>query len=130
MDKDFAFLKEIAMKLARDTTISDYVRYGHVACALMTDKGNVYTGVSINAKCGIGFCAEHAAIADMLKAGETKIIKLVSASDKEVVPPCGRCREFIRQINNDNFNTRVLINGFEAKTIRELLPYSWSMEKL
>ena len=55
MDKEFLILKEVAMKLAGDTTVSKYVRCGHVACALLTDKGNIYTGISINAKCGIGF---------------------------------------------------------------------------
>lgn len=130
MDTEFEALKNIAMKLAGDTTISDYVRYGHVACALLTDKGNVYTGVSINAKCGIGFCAEHAAIADMLKAGETKIVKLVSASINKVVPPCGRCREFIRQLCDDNWDTKVLVDDNTIKTIKELLPNSWTMNEL
>ena len=104
MDKEFLLLKDVAMKLAGDTTVSKYVRCGHVACALLTDKGNVYTGISINAKCGIGFCAEHSAIADMLKAGESKIVKLVSASENSVVVSCGRCLEFIRQIDEYNVN--------------------------
>lgn len=130
MDKEFSILTEVAMKLAGDRTLSDYVRCGHVACALLTDKGNVYTGISINAKCGIGFCAEHSAIADMLKAGESKIIKLVSASENSVVPCCGRCREFIRQINEENMNTKVLVEDGVVKTISELLPYSWKMENL
>lgn len=130
MDKEFSILTEVAKRLAGDRTLSDYVRCGHVACALLTDKGNVYTGISINAKCGIGFCAEHSAIADMLKAGETKIVKLVSASSNKVVPSCGRCREFIRQIDDANMETKVLINEKEYKTINELLPHSWKMENL
>ena len=36
---------------------------GDVGCALVTDKGNVYLGVSIDVCGGIGFCAEHSAIA-------------------------------------------------------------------
>lgn len=128
MDNEFKVLKEVAMKLANYNVLTEFVYYGHVGCALLTDKGNIYTGVSINAKCGIGFCAEHAAIADMIKAGESRIIKLVSASDDGVVVPCGRCREFIRQVNMDNINTKVLINDNEVKTIEELLPYTWSMK--
>ena len=85
MDKEFEILKEVAKKLAGDKTISKYVRCGHVACALLTNNGNVYTGISINAKCGIGFCAEHSAIADMLKAGESQITKIVSSSENDVV---------------------------------------------
>lgn len=130
MEKEFLILKEVAMKLAGDTTVSKYVRYGHVACALLTDKGNVYTGISINAKCGIGFCAEHSAIADMLKAGESKIEKLVSASENKVVVPCGRCLEFIRQINEENISTKVLISDVNIKTIDELLPVRWNLDEL
>ena len=38
---------------------------GSVGAALLTDKGNVYTGICIDIACGIGFCAEHSAIAEM-----------------------------------------------------------------
>ena len=46
---------------------------GHVACALETANGAVYTGICIDVPCSIGICAEQAAIADMLKHGETQI---------------------------------------------------------
>ena len=130
MDNEFLVLKEVAMKLAGDKTISKYVRCGHVACALLTDKGNVYTGISINAKCGIGFCAEHSAIADMLKAGESKIVKLVSASQNSVIVSCGRCLEFIRQINEENINTKILLNDGTIKKLDELLPIRWDLDSL
>lgn len=130
LDKEFEVLKEIAKKLAGDKVISNYVRCGHVACALLTDKGNVYTGISINAKCGIGFCAEHSAIADMLKAGESKIVKLVSASENNVVVPCGRCLEFIRQVNDENLNAKILLENNEVKTVDTLLPVRWSLDEL
>ena len=119
MDKEFSVLKEVAQKLAGDTVVSDYVRCGHVACAMLTDKGNVYTGISINAKCGIGFCAEHSAIADMLKAGEKRIVKLVAASENSVVVSCGRCLEFIRQLDSENVNTKILLpNAKEGDIIK------------
>jgi cytidine deaminase len=130
LDKEFEVLKEVAKKLAGDKVVSNYVRCGHVACALLTDKGNVYTGISINAKCGIGFCAEHSAIADMLKAGESKIVKLVSASENSVVVPCGRCLEFIRQVNDENINAKVLLGNNEVKTVDALLPVRWNLNEL
>lgn len=130
LDKEFEVLKEVAKKLAGDKVISNYVRCGHVACALLTDKGDVYTGISINAKCGIGFCAEHSAIADMLKAGESKIVKLVSASENNVVVPCGRCLEFIRQVNDENINAKILLENNEVKTVDTLLPVRWSLDEL
>ena len=130
MDKEFNVLKEVAMRLAKDTVASKYVRYGHVACAILTDKGNVYTGISINAKCALGSCAEHAAIADMFKAGEKRIVKIVSASENSVVVPCGRCLEFIRQINEENIKTKILLKDDSIKTLEELLPIRWDLDEL
>lgn len=127
---EFKVLSDVAKKLAGDRDVSKYVRCGHVACALLTDKGNVYTGISINAKCGIGFCAEHSAIADMLKAGESKIIKLVSSSENNVVVPCGRCLEFIRQLNEENINTKILLKNDEVTTLDKLLPVRWNIDEL
>ncbi len=130
MDKEFEVLRSVAKKLAGDTVVSDYVRCGHVACALLTNDGNVYTGISINAKCGIGFCAEHSAIADMLKAGESRIVKIVSSSENDVVVSCGRCLEFIRQLNKENVNAKVLLRNGEVKTVGELLPVRWNIDEL
>lgn len=130
MDREFEVLKSVAKKLAGDTVVSNYVRCGHVACALLTDAGNVYTGISINAKCGIGFCAEHSSIADMLKAGESRIVKIVSSSSNNVVVSCGRCLEFIRQLNSENINTKVLLKNGEVKTVGELLPVRWELDEL
>src|SRR5574344_571658 len=125
MDKDFQVLLKQAQSLINRVELNKYVTYGGVACALLTDKGNIYTGVYIEAKCGIGFCAEHSAIADMIKNGETRILKLVSSKKGQIYPPCGRCRELIRMINNDNMATQVLLEDKKIVTIEELLPYPW-----
>ncbi len=34
--------------------------------ALLANDGKVFTGANIDLWCGIGFCAEHSAIADMV----------------------------------------------------------------
>lgn len=125
MDKDFQVLLKQAQSLINRVELNKYVTYGGVACALLTDKGNIYTGIYIEAKCGIGFCAEHSAIADMIKNGETRILKLVSSKKGQIYPPCGRCRELIRMINNDNMATQVLLEDNKIVTIKELLPYPW-----
>lgn len=69
----------------------------------MTTTGHLYSGVCIDTGSGTGFCAEHPAIAAMVTAREYTIAKIVAVwhNDEEdalyVRPPCGRCREFIRQ---------------------------------
>ena len=43
MDKDFEKLIDETRKIAGKKILSEYASYGHVGCALMTDKGNIYT---------------------------------------------------------------------------------------
>ena len=95
---------------------------GSVAAALRTESGSVYTGICIDVACGIGFCAEHAAIAEMLKHRETEIATIVAVKKSEILPPCGRCREFMVQVNPRNGDTRVILADDRVETIRELLP--------
>jgi cytidine deaminase len=64
-----------------------------VGAALRTTSGAIYTGVCIDLACGIGFCAEHAAIAEMLKHREVEIDAIVAVNNSWILPPCGRCRE-------------------------------------
>jgi cytidine deaminase len=57
----------------------DWALTGYVGAALITDRGNIYTGINVSVYCGIGFCAEHSAIAEMIKKGETRIARVVGA---------------------------------------------------
>ncbi len=76
-------------KLRHGFTVSD------CGCALITGKGNVYFGVSIDTSSSMGFCAEHSTIAAMVTNGEYIIKKIVTViEDGTILPPCGRCREF------------------------------------
>ena len=125
MDKDFNVLYNKAKELTGKKELNKSISYAHVGCALLTDKGNIYTGVCIVADCGIGFCAEHAAIADMIKNNESRILKIVATDQNGPVPPCGRCRELIKQINIDNLNTQIMISNTEIYSLKELLPHTW-----
>ena len=64
-----------------------------VGCVLVTENGS-YEGVCIHLSCGLGFCAEAAAIANMIKGGETKIKAIVAVSSN-AISPCGRCWEMM-----------------------------------
>lgn len=113
--------KAVYRKLGRQTTA------GYVGAALLTDKGNIYTGINIDAPCSVGFCAEHSAIAAMVSAGESRVVKMVAVSCQgEIWPPCGRCREFLVQINDDNEKCEVLLPDKSVTTIAELLPHRWN----
>ncbi|MBX7152139.1 cytidine deaminase [bacterium] len=98
---------------------------GSVAAAIITKKGNIYTGISIDLACGIGFCAEHAAIADMLKHRETEIDMIVAVSTVSILVPCGRCREMMLQVDRKNLYAKILMNEFDVVTLDRLLPYDF-----
>lgn len=122
-------LYQIAFKLTESKKLKKYGKAGHVASALDTTEGNIYTGICIDVPCSIGLCAEQSAIAEMLKNGETKIKKIIAVfEDGTIIAPCGRCREFIAQINQTNLDTVVLLDGQISKTISELLPDRWDIK--
>lgn len=99
---------------------------GSVASALLTADGHIYTGISLVLQCGIGFCAEHAAVAEMLKHHETQVKAIVSIKNSgEIFPPCGRCRELLYQIDRKNMDALVIIDTDTIIPLRDLLPHPW-----
>ena len=109
-------------KLSNDNSAGD------VACALLTSEGNLFFGVCIDVGSGIGFCAEHSAIAAMITAGETSIAQIVAVWGEGVVlPPCGRCREFMYQIDGTNYeNTEVILGEDRVVKLKDLLPHPYA----
>ena len=123
-----------AVSVVNARRIGDYL-VGDVGCALVSESGAVYTGVCIDVTCGIGFCAEHSAIAAMVTAGENRIAKIVAVwADGEgavsVLAPCGRCREFMRQIQDGALHTQVILGRDEVVTLADLLPHPGRFQKL
>jgi cytidine deaminase len=106
--------------------LSQEAEAGGVGAALLSESGRIYTGVCIDTSSSMGFCAEHAAAAAMITAGENRVIKMVAVNwDGAILPPCGRCREFISQLHEQNFNAEVLVTRETVVTLRELLPFDW-----
>ena len=118
-----------AASMLKPHSTSDGRLFGDVAATLVTALGNAYSGVCIDTGSGTGFCAEHAAIAAMVTAGEYRIAKIVAVWRDErdgklhVLPPCGRCREFIRQIDEANLETDVVLGKDRVVKLKDLLPY-------
>lgn len=119
-------LIEEAKKVVGEFKLSnEYSSAGSVGCALVTKSGNIYTGICIDLPSGIGFCAEHSAIAELLKHRETEIEMIVAVTEKEILPPCGRCREMIYQVDKNNLKTRVIVDYEKIIYLEELLPFRW-----
>lgn len=112
--------------------LSPFIEAGGVAAAIMTETGNIYTGVCIDTCSGLGMCAERNAIANMLTNGESKIRRVVAVMpDGRVGSPCGACREFMMQLDRDSENIEILldINTKETVTLGELMPDWWGKQR-
>ncbi len=124
MDKQelyqFAFNTLFHKKLKRFGTA------GHVACALETSKGNIFTGVCIDLPCSIGLCAEQSAIAEMVKNQETVIEQIIAVfEDGSILSPCGRCRELMAQIDEENLEAKIILPKMKEVPLKALLPERW-----
>jgi cytidine deaminase len=98
---------------------------------LTTRAGQRFSGVCIDTGSGTGFCAEARAIAAMVTAGQYRIDAIVGVrrDDQDrlyVLPPCGRCTEFIRQIDPANLDAKVVLGAGRVTPLRSLLPaHEW-----
>jgi cytidine deaminase len=125
-------LHELARGRINPRRISPLIEAGAVAAAVLTDRGNVYTGVCIDTACTLGMCAERNAVANMITNGESRIVKLVCTFEgRELWTPCGACREYLMQLDAQSGEMEVLLDLASLRTVRlrELLPGWWG-EKL
>jgi cytidine deaminase len=86
------------IEMARDLIRRRFVEgRHHIASALRTRGGAVFTGVHIEAYVGrITVCGEAIAIGAAACAGDTEIDIIVAVNEQgDVVSPCGMCRELI-----------------------------------
>ncbi len=96
-----------------------------VGAALITKKGKIFTGVSLDLWCGIGFCAEHSAISNMISHSNETQIKTIVALGSKIMYPCGGCREMMELIDKRNRNTNIIIPGNKKVKLNDLLPGEW-----
>lgn len=124
MDKQELY--QIAFSIINHKKLRQFGTAGHVACALETHNGNIFTGICIDLPCSIGLCAEQSAIAEMIKNGETTIGKIIAVfEDGSILPPCRRCREFIAQIDDQNIKTQIIMPELKEALLQDLLPKRW-----
>jgi cytidine deaminase len=123
MQFDPDVLKAEALKVVGKFQCSRDCTAGGVGAAVLSASGELFTGICIDTACSLGFCAEHAAIAEMLKHRQTRIVAVIAVNAKgSVIPPCGRCRELLHQVDDANWDTKVILDN-AVVTLRELLPF-------
>ena len=125
-------LYNAALAVQNGRAVAPFIDAGGVAAALMTQKGNIYTGICIDTASTLGMCAERNAVANMLTNGESRIDKIVAVMpDGKVGAPCGACREYMMQLDRDSGDIEILLDLETEKTVRlkDLIPDWWGAER-
>lgn len=122
-----------AAKQAHARAYAPYSRF-KVGAAVRGGGGGVYSGCNVeNAAYPAGTCAEEAAIAAMVAAGESRIAEvLVIGAGDTLVTPCGACRQRIREFASPQ--TAIHVAGPEGVRrsfmLEDLLPFSFGPDTL
>jgi len=93
---------EALIEEARQALANAHAPYSRfpVGAALLGASGRVYRAG--NASFGLSICAERAAVFAAVAAGEKSFGALVVATDTdEPTPPCGACRQVLREFTAD-----------------------------
>ena len=96
--------------------------------------GAVFAGCNVeNAAYPVGTCAEAAAIAAMVAAGESRIAAILIVGEGDTpVTPCGACRQRIREFAAGDAPVHVAdTSGVRRSfTLGELLPFAFGPDNL
>ena len=125
-------LYDAAVKVQNPRIVSPFIEAGGVAAAILTKKGNIYVGVCIDTCSTLGMCAERNAIANMLTNGESQIDKVVAVMpDGKVGSPCGACREYMMQLDENSGEIEILLDLETKKTVKlaDLIPDWWGRDR-
>lgn len=99
-----------------------------VGAALRTSNGRIYTGIHVEAAVGYAdVCGEVSAICNAVNHGERDLDAIVAVRKDgtggyRILPPCGRCREMIADMNREAWVIVGPIDTPYRVAISELLP--------
>jgi cytidine deaminase len=118
-----------AAKRVREHAYAPYSGF-RVGAAIQSDSGRVYVGANVeNASYGATVCAERAAVAAMIAAGEKRIVGVaVYAEGPELSMPCGMCRQVLVEFGKD---ATVVVGGpagTRSTTLTALMPEPFIFE--
>ena len=127
---------EALIQLAKEAMQHAYVPYSgfRVGAALLCADGRVYQGCNIeNAAYGPTVCAERTAIFKAVYDGcrDFTAIAVCGGKDGNITgyfPPCGVCRQVMREFCADDFQIYMVgpDGEYRTRTLAQLLPDSFS----
>lgn len=120
-----------AAEAARDRAYAPYSGFA-VGAAVRSRSGSVHAGCNgENASYPEGWCAETAAIAQMIAAGEREIAEVCIVTDRTPpAPPCGGCRQRLAEFAPPETPVHLAnLGGIRrSMTMAELLPAAFELE--
>lgn len=129
MEKIWTDLYEAAKAVQNPRVVSKHVEAGGVAAAILSESGNIYTGVCVDTCSTLGICAERNAIFNMLTHSDEGIKKVLAIMpDGKTGAPCGACRELMVQLMPGRYSGIEIMLDYEAEriiTLGELTPEWW-----
>lgn len=129
MDKIWKKMYDAAKAAQNERQISDYVLAGGVAAAILSEHGNIYTGVCVDTCSTLGICAERSAIFNMLTHGEDRFTRVLAIMDDGCCgAPCGACRELMVQLMPGQYRDVEILLDYQMGTVvtlGELTPQWW-----
>lgn len=92
-----------------------------VGAALRTPSGAIFSGANVeNAAYPVGICAEAAAIAAMVVAGERQIAEiLIIGEGAALVTPCGACRQRIFEFASEGRTDSCRRAGWRPRRVHD-----------
>ena len=126
----YAEMYEIAKSKLNPRKLNKHAKICDAVAVIEAASGKVYVGVSLVATCGVGYCAEQAALSQMLNDGETVVSKiLVLEKCGAILTPCGRCVELLTQVDMNNRNALIFTEQGKSLFLKDLFPYDWKTTK-
>ncbi len=120
---------------AREVRERAYAPYSGfpVGAALLGRSGQVYAGCNVeNAAYPLTTCAERAAVAKAVSAGE-RDFEAIAVATATGATPCGACRQILREFSPAG-DLRILVADLDGNvrtfTIAELLPAGFTPDQL
>ena len=103
-----------------------------VGAALLAASGRVYGGVNVeNASYPVGICAERAAVAAAITAGEHDFEALAVIADSPApCAPCGMCRQMLMEFPLKRIILANTAGATRVLTPAELLPHAFGAAAL
>ena len=110
---------------AREKSYSPYSKFA-VGAAILTKSGKVFTGCNVeNRSFRLTICAEQAAVAAAVSAGEKQFVKVAVVTGlAKPAMPCGACRQTLGEFGSHLDIITANTDGVrEITTLAELLPH-------